>query len=147
MQLSYLGGFDRFQQEGVQYSPNYLQFEPADGFLGTAGQNNASSLQTNSGMNAVWTWSPANKYVTSFTTSVGGSYERQKQDVYRIRGRGLLPTRRTAAGAQDIATVDDRSEFRDQSYYVNEQMLLLDEKLAVNAGFRADRSSANGERP
>ncbi len=146
VQLSYLGGFDRFQQEGVQYSPNYLQFEPADGFLGTAGQNNASSLQTNSGMNAVWTWSPANKYVTSFTTSVGGSYERQKQDVYRIRGRGLLPTRRTAAGAQDIATVDDRSEFRDQSYYVNEQMLLLDEKLAVNAGFRADRSSANGER-
>ena len=146
VQLSYLGGFDRFQQEGVQYSPNYLQFEPADGFLGTAGQNNASSLQTNSGMNAVWTWSPANKYVTSFTTSVGGSYERQKQDVYRIRGRGLLPTRRTAAGSQDIATVDDRSEFRDQSYYVNEQMLLLDEKLAVNAGFRADRSSANGER-
>jgi TonB-linked SusC/RagA family outer membrane protein len=146
VQLSYLGGFDRFQQEGVQYSPNYLQFEPADGFLGTAGQNNASSLQTNSGMNAVWTWSPSNKYVTSLTTSIGGSYERQKQDVYRIRGRGLLPTRRTAAGAQDIATVDDRSEFRDQSYYVNEQMLLLDEKLALNAGFRADRSSANGDR-
>jgi hypothetical protein len=42
-----LTGVDRFQQEGVQYSPNYLQFEPADGFLGTAGQNNVSSLQTN----------------------------------------------------------------------------------------------------
>ncbi len=146
VQLSMLNGVDRYQQEGVQYSPNYLQFEPADGFLGTAGQNNVSSLQTNTGVNAVWTWTPATSLITSFTTSVGGSYERQAQSVYRIRGRGLLPTRRTAAGAADIATEDTRTEFRDQSYYVNEQMLLLDEKLALNAGLRADRSSANGDR-
>jgi len=146
VQLSMLSGFDRFQQEGVQYSPNFLQFEPSDGFLGTASQNNVSSLQTNTGVNAVWTWTPANELITSFTTSVGGSYERQKVDIYRIRGRGLLPTRRIAAGATDIATEDTRSEFRDQSYYVNEQVLLLDEKLALNAGFRADRSSANGDR-
>lgn len=146
VQVSTLMGFDRFQQEGVQYSPNYLQFEPADGFLGTAGQNNVSSLQTNAGVNAVWTWTPGNSIFTSFTTSVGGTYERQKQDVYRIRGRGLLPTRKTAANAQDVATEDTRTEFRDQSYYVNEQALLFGEKLALNAGFRADRSSANGER-
>lgn len=146
VQISSLTGVDRFQQEGVQYSPNYLQFEPADGFLGTAGQNNVSSLQTNAGLNAVWTWTPASKLVTSFTTSVGGTYERQKQEIYRIRGRGLLPTRRIAAGAQDIATEDTRTEFRDQSYYVNEQVLLLDEKMALNVGFRADRSSANGDR-
>lgn len=146
VQVSTLMGYDRFQQEGVQYSPNFLQFEPADGFLGTAGQNNVSSLQTNAGVNAVWTWTPGNSIFTSFTTSVGGTYERQKQDVYRIRGRGLLPTRRTAAGAQDVATEDLRTEFRDQSYYVNEQALLFNEKLALNAGFRADRSSANGDR-
>ena len=146
VQLSMLNGFDRFQQEGVQYSPNYLQFEAADGFLGTASQNNVSSLQVNTGVNAVWTWTPATSLITSVTTSVGGSYERQKQDIYRIRGRGLLPTRRIAAGAADIATEDTRNEFRDQSYYVNEQLLLLDEKLALNAGFRADRSSANGDR-
>lgn len=146
VQVSTLLGFDRFQQEGVQYSPNFLQFEPADGFLGTAGQNNVSSLQTNSGLNAVWTWTPAASWLTSLTTSVGGTYERQKQEVYRIRGRGLLPTRRSAADAQDIATEDTRTEFRDQSYYVNEQALLFNEKLALNAGFRADRSSANGDR-
>ncbi|MBL0939928.1 MAG: SusC/RagA family TonB-linked outer membrane protein [Gemmatimonadaceae bacterium] len=146
VQISSLMGFDRFQQEGVQYSPNYLQFESADGFLGTAGQNNTSSLQANSGLNAVWTWTPANALVTSFTTSVGGTYERQKVDTYRIRGRGLLPTARVAQGATDIAWEDIRNEFRDQSYYVNEQALLLDEKLALNVGFRADRSSANGDR-
>lgn len=146
VQLSFLSGFDRFQQEGQQYSPNYLQYESADGFLGTAAQVNVSSLQTNNGANAVWTWTPGSSLITSITTSVGGSYERQKTDQYTIRGRGLLPTVQVAAGATDIATVDIRQEFRDQSYYVNEQLLLLDEKLALNAGMRADRSSANGDR-
>lgn len=146
IQISTLAGADRFQQEGTQYSPNYLQFEPADGFLGTAGQNNVSSLQTNAGVNAVWTWTPSNDLVTSFTTSMGGTYERQKVDVYRLRGRGLLPTAKVAQGAADIAIEDGRTEFRDQSLYLNEQVLLLNEKLALNAGFRADRSSANGDR-
>jgi TonB-linked SusC/RagA family outer membrane protein len=146
LQLSFLGGFDRFQQEGTQYSPNFLQFEPADGFLGTASQNNASSYQVNQGVNAVWTWTPSLRFLTSATTSFGGTFEKQKLHVYRIRGRGLLPTRRIAAGAADLLTEDTRTEFRDQSYYLNEQLLLFDEKLALNAGFRADRSSANGDR-
>jgi TonB-dependent starch-binding outer membrane protein SusC len=137
---------DRFQQEGWQYSPNYLQFEAADGFLGTSNQVNASSFQMNQGVNGVWTYSPGNSWFTSFTTSVGGSYERQALNTYSIRGRGLLPTRKVAVGAQDIAVTQGQTEFRDQSYYVNEQALLLDEKLAINAGFRADRSSANGDR-
>ena len=146
VQLSYLAGVDRFQQEGWQYAPNFMQFEPADGFLGTSNQVNASSLQMNQNVNAVWTYSPGNRWFTSFTTSVGGSYETQALNQYSLRGRGLLPTRKIALGAQDLAITQGITEFRDQSYYVNEQALLLDEKLAINAGFRADRSSANGDR-
>jgi TonB-linked SusC/RagA family outer membrane protein len=146
VQLSYLAGVDRFQQEGYQYSPNYLQFEPADGFLGTANQLNASSFQMNQGVNAVWTFTPGTKLFTSATTSIGGTYENQATNVYSLRGRGLLPTRKVALGAADLAITEGLAEFRDQSYYVNEQLLLLDEKLALNVGFRADRSSANGDR-
>ncbi len=146
VQLSYLAGMDRFQQEGYQYSPNYLQFEPADNFLGTANQLNASSFQMNQGVNAVWTYSAGNKWLTSLTTSVGGSYENQMTNVYSLRGRGLLPTVRVPLGAQDIAITNGRVEFRDQSYYVNLQALALEEKLAVNYGVRSDRSSANGNR-
>jgi outer membrane receptor protein involved in Fe transport len=101
----------------------------------------------NQGVNAVWTFSPSNNPVlTSLTSSVGGSYEIQQLTLYRIRGRGLLPTRKVPVGAQDIAVVDSTAEFRDQSYYVNEQALFLNEHLALNAGVRADRSSANGDR-
>jgi len=146
VQLSYLAGVDRFQQEGWQYAPNFMQFEPADGFLGTSNQVNASSFQMNQNVNAVWTYSPGNRWITSLTTSVGGSYETQALNQYSLRGRGLLPTRKIALGAQDLAITQGITEFRDQSYYVNEQALLLDEKLALNAGFRADRSSANGDR-
>ncbi|WP_337170842.1 SusC/RagA family TonB-linked outer membrane protein [Gemmatimonas aurantiaca] len=148
LQLSMLSGVDRFQQEGVVYSPNRMQFEPADGYNGTAAENNITSLQTNAGLNAVWTWTPGNSLFTSFTTSVGGTYERQYVSIYRIRGRGLIPGVRVTpnTGAQDLAVEDTRTEFRDQSLYVNEQALLLDEKLALNVGFRADRSSANGDR-
>src|SRR5262249_35834753 len=34
VEVHYIGGVDRFQFTGNQYSPNYLQFESADGFLG-----------------------------------------------------------------------------------------------------------------
>ena len=146
VQLSYLGGADRFQQEGYQYSPNYMQYEPQDGYLGTANQVNASSLQFNQGVNGVWTFTPGWSWLTSATTSVGGTYERQALNQYSLRGRGLLPTRQVVLGAQDLVITNGRNEFRDQSYYVNEQLLLLNEKLSVNAGMRADRSSANGDR-
>ncbi|MBU6366423.1 MAG: SusC/RagA family TonB-linked outer membrane protein [Gemmatimonadetes bacterium] len=146
VQLSYLAGVDRFQQEGYQYSPNYMQYEPADGFLGTANQLNASSYQFNHGVNAVWTYTPGWSWLTSATTSVGGTYENQKVNIYSLRGRGLLPTRKVPIGAQDLAVTNSVSEFRDQSYYLNEQLLLFSEKLSLNAGLRADRSSANGDR-
>ena len=146
VQLSFLSGMDRFQQEGYQYSPNYLQFEPADNFLGTANQLNASSFQMNQGVNAVWTYTAGNQWLTSLTSSVGGSYENQATNVYSLRGRGLLPTVKVPLGAQDLAITNNRVEFRDQSYYVNFQLLGLEEKLSVNYGVRSDRSSANGDR-
>jgi len=146
VQFSYLGGVDRFQQEGYQYSPNYLQYEPADNFLGTANQVNVSSFQQNQGLNAVWTYTQGNRWLTSVTTSVGGSYETQSLNQYSLRGRGLLPTVATPLNAQDLAITNQKVEFRDQSVYVNAQVLALEEKLALNYGVRADRSSANGDR-
>lgn len=146
VQLSFLAGIDRFQQEGYQYSPNFLQYEPADNFLGTANQLNASVFQMNQGVNAVWTYTMGNKWLTSATTSVGGSYENQATNTYSLRGRGLLPTVQVPLGATDLAITNARQEFRDQSYYANEQILGLEEKLAINVGVRADRSSANGDR-
>jgi len=146
VQFTYIGGVDRFQFEGTQYSPNYMQYEAADGFLGTSQINNSDSRNINQSVNAVWTYSPGFRFLNSAQTSVGGTYETQYQHTYLIRQRGLTPTRQVATGGTDIATNDFLNEFRDQSRYVNEQIIAFDEKLAVSAGIRADRGSANGDR-
>ncbi len=148
VQLAYIAGLDRFQQEGTVYSPNFLQFEPRDGFLGTAQKVNASSRQVNQSANVVWTFTPgANRWINSAQTSVGGTAESQQLVTYNMRTRGILPGRSIVPNTYgDVAIANGVTEFRDQSYYVNEQVLGLGEKLSVAAGFRADRSSANGDR-
>jgi len=146
VQLTYIGGVDRFQFEGNQYSPNFMQYEPADGFLGTSQINTTPSRNINQSLNGVWTFSPGYKWFNSAQTSVGGTYETQRQRTYFVRERGLTPTRQVANGGTDILTTDQVTEFRDQSHYVNEQIIAFDEKLAITAGVRADRGSANGDR-
>ena len=146
LQLTYIGGVDRFQLSGQQYSPNYLQYEPADGFLGTSQIVSFESRFVNQGINVVWTFNPGWRWFNSAQSSAGGTYETQLTNNYVIRQRGLTPTRQTPTNGTDIATSDNVTEFRDQSRYFNEQIIALDEKLALSAGVRADRGSANGDR-
>ena len=144
--LSFIGGADRYQQEGFQYSPNFLQFEPADGFLGTSQVVNNDSRFINQSINAVWTFTPGWRFLNSAQTSVGGTDESQLVNRFNIRHRGLTPTRQVATNGSDIATNNIVEQFRDQSLYLNEQLIALDERLALSFGVRADRGSANGDR-
>ena len=146
LQLSYIGGVDRFQFEGNQYTPGFLQFEPADGYLGTSQILTNTSRFINQSVNGVWTFTPGWRWFNSAQTSFGGTYETQFIQSYNIRIRGLLPTRRVAVAGVDNSFGNSISEFRDQSRYINEQILLLDEKLSIAAGARQDRGTANGDR-
>jgi TonB-linked SusC/RagA family outer membrane protein len=146
VQLTYIGGVDRYQLEGTQYSPNFLQFEPADGFLGTSQISTDDSRFINQSLNGVWTYTPGWKWLNSAQTSVGGTIESQRLNQYLVRERGLTPTRQVATNGADIGTNDQVQQFLDQSKYFNEQIIALDEKLALAYGVRADRGSANGDR-
>jgi TonB-dependent starch-binding outer membrane protein SusC len=146
VQLTYIGGLDRFQFEGTQYAPNYLQFEPADGFAGTSNVGQTNSRFMNQSFNAVWTFSPGYTWFNSAQTSVGATRESQKTNRYSVRMRGLTPTRQVATNGLDIATDNRVEEFIDQARYLNEQIIALDEKLSLSFGVRADRGSVNGDR-
>lgn len=146
VQFTYIGGVDRYQLAGTTYSPNYLQFESADGFLGTSNIQSADSKFVNQSANAVWTYSPGFKFLNSAQTSVGGTLESQYLNSYNIDERGLLPSRQVPVGGTNINTSDAVTQFIDQSRYFNEQIIALDEKLALTYGVRADRGSANGDR-
>ncbi|HEX4684030.1 MAG TPA: SusC/RagA family TonB-linked outer membrane protein [Gemmatimonadaceae bacterium] len=143
--LSYVGGADHFVQQGTLLSPGYLQFEPADGFLGTMDQINSNNSQVNQSLNGVWTFSPRRFQLNSATTSVGVVDETSKLNTYEINDNGLVPAVETVASGQSYHLANAYTLFHDQAYYVQEQMLLHDELLSLNFGVRGDRSSANGD--
>jgi TonB-dependent SusC/RagA subfamily outer membrane receptor len=149
LQFTYIGGIDRFQFESNQYSPNYLQFEPADGFLGTAQVTNFDSKFFNQSFNGVWTFTPGRFRINSAQTSFGGTREAQTTNNYFVRTRGLTPTRQnvvTSATDIVIGPATQIQQFIDQSQYVNEQIIAFGERLSIAAGLRGDRGTVNGDR-
>jgi TonB-linked SusC/RagA family outer membrane protein len=141
------GGFDRAQVSGDIFSPSFVQYESptaTDGFSGRSVRTEANIFNYNMSLVANWAWQPLSS--VSFTTSGGGSYETQYNRVLRTRARGLLPGVEITNSGTILDLFDAVTEFRDQALFGNEQILALNARLAVTAGVRADRSSANGDR-
>src|SRR5262249_33552634 len=98
----------------------------------------------NTSLVANWSWQPASGI--SVTSAFGGSYENQYNRTVRTRARGLLPGVETTGSGTVLDFADNIVEVRDEAVFGNTQLLLLDDKLALTGGVRADRSSANGDR-
>jgi len=143
------GGVDRFDAGSKTYSPNNLQYEADDGFLGTATQGEALNTQFNSTLSAVHTYTPGSSgmlsFLTSATTSFGAQYEDRALNRFSIVARGLVPT--IDLINQGTPTIEQlRTAVRDKAFFANEELLLLEEKLSMSARVRAERSSVNGDR-
>lgn len=143
--VSAAGGVDRFDQQNNIYEPNFLQQEGRDGFFGRAAQGASGSRQMNGSLTGVLTWTPGGRLPFQARTSGGLSQEEQDLNTYFIQARGLLP------GLQNVdqgtrTTSQQRTRTVDQAVYAQEEILALDERLLLSAAFRADRSSANGNR-
>jgi TonB-dependent starch-binding outer membrane protein SusC len=145
--LTLTGGFDRAQVSGDIFSPSFLQYEsPAatDGFSGRSVRTEGNIFNYNLSTVADWGFQPG--HGISFTTAGGFAYETQRTRVVRTRSRGLLPGVETTNSGTVLDQSDNLSEFRDVALFGNEQILALDDRLALTGGIRADRSSANGDR-
>jgi TonB-linked SusC/RagA family outer membrane protein len=135
------GGIDRFSQEGQLYSPNYLQYEPQNGLLGTTAQRPVFAMNLNNQLAATYTYSGRG---FNATLSAGGSAEEQESNQLALRGQGLAPGLTVVnQGQQDLNQVYEF--FRDQAVFGNVQLNMFNERLNLLAGVRADRSSANGD--
>jgi TonB-linked SusC/RagA family outer membrane protein len=146
--LSANGGFDRFDAEGRVYTPNFLQFEPQDGLLGTAVQSEALSRSVGGSLNAVYTFTPSPggfiPFLNSATTSTGVQTDNQDLNRYSIQARGLIPTvSNIDQGVQQLTQT--RNRVRNQAYYVNEELLAFNERLSLSGRVRGERSSVNGD--
>jgi TonB-linked SusC/RagA family outer membrane protein len=137
-------GVDRFQQENSVLFPPELNFEPVDDRLpGTSLAGNSVVRNLNGGLNVVYNMRPAGTGITS-NTSAGISFEeRARNSVYVISRYLNAGQPNVDAGTQ--VRVRQRREFeRDRGYYVQEEAVLLDERLTLVGALRGEQSSVNG---
>lgn len=145
--LSASGGFDRVQISDDLFSPSFVQYESptaSDGFSGRAVRTEGNIFNYNLRVAGNWSFQPSSRI--SLTTTAGFDYETQYNRVTRTRARGLLPGVEIPTSGTLLDASDALANFRDDAFFFNEQILALNERLAIVGGIRADRSSANGDR-
>lgn len=137
------GGIDWFNQRNDIFSPPSLHFEDNDGLLGTKVVNNAENLQYNTNVNAVWDWSPSEG--TTWTTSTGFQFEFSDLESENVVGQNLTGGKDKVDAGTVIGLRQNRQKTEDFGFYLQEQLLTMDERLQLTAGIRFDQSSANAD--
>lgn len=137
-------GVDRFQQKNEIFSPPILQYEPNDGLPGTLIKGNASNLNLNSSVNLIHSFEPKSGDFM-FTTSVGAQYQNRDLRVERTTSQDLIAGQQKSDAATVISVYDQRTKVVDLGLYLQEEVQLLDERMLVTFGARADQSSNAGD--
>ena len=146
LRLSGTAGVDYFQQKNGLFFPPELQFEDDDGFPGTSLLSNSDNLNKTLTATAVHTYdlSRSNSDMT-FTTSAGVQYQTTDLDISRIESRGTTAGQPNVSSGFNVAVRQDRSRVEDLGFFLQEEVLMLNDRLLLTAGVRADQSSVNAD--
>ncbi len=137
-------GVDAFQQNNSLWTPNELFFERTQALPGSAIEGDGRSQLYNWNLNAIHTFRPSGRS-WSFSTSGGLQYEDRSLEVSRITTTNLVPGQRNVDQGTNTVVEDNLTEERTFALYAQEEVRLFDERLLLNAGLRAERSSMNGD--
>jgi TonB-dependent starch-binding outer membrane protein SusC len=135
-------GFDGFDQNNDVWTPNDLFFERPQALPGESIESGGRSLFYNWNLNALHTWT-----LSSLTalTSFGVQYEDRALKTYQIRTQNLLPGQRNVNQGTTITAQENLTAERTMAFYASEALRLFGDRLLVQAGARAERSSVNGD--
>jgi TonB-dependent starch-binding outer membrane protein SusC len=136
------GGVDFFNQENEILAPPEVQFEASAPDPGTSVLGNSDNLNLNGNLNLVHTFNPGS---FTATTSGGVQYEDRDLNISRIVTRNLIPGQGNVDAGSSSSVFETRQRVRDFGAYLQEELLLVDNRLLLTASVRADRSSANGD--
>lgn len=143
LRLNVAGGVDYFSQDNSFFSPPFMEYEDLDGELGTAGQSDGRNLNLNVNGNVVWDVALGED--AQSTAQVGVQYESSDLEVNRTFAENLIGGEQNVDQATTVLVEETREKVEDFGVFVQEELLLLDERLLLTAGARADRSSANAK--
>ncbi|HUR92550.1 MAG TPA: SusC/RagA family TonB-linked outer membrane protein [Gemmatimonadaceae bacterium] len=137
------GGLDAFQQNNDLWAPNELFSEIPQALPGTAIEGDGLSQFFNWNANLVHTFKPAGFW--SATTSAGIQYEDRRLQTSRITTSNLVPGQRNVGQGTITTGTENLSAERTIALYGQEEVRLFGERLLVQGGLRAEKSSVNGD--
>ena len=145
LQLIGVGGVDYFQQDNNLVSPPELQFENNDGQPGTVVLSKSSNRNLNAALNMTYRVnSSGNESGAEWTTSAGVQFEERRPFVTQILARTLLPGQESPQQTTSQSVTSKLEPVRDLGLFAQEEVLLINRRLLLTAGVRADRSSQYG---
>ncbi len=136
------GGLDVFDQRNDVWTPNELFFEQISALPGESVESGGRSLFYNWNLNGIHSWT-ADSW--SASTSFGVQYEDRRLTTFQIRTQNLLPGQRNVNRGTNITASENLERERTVAFYAQETLRLLQDRLLVQAGLRAERSSVNGD--
>lgn len=142
LQLIAYGGADLLNQRNNIYSPPELQFERISTTPGKAAVSNTQNLQGNINLNAVHTWTP--NVSVSVTSQIGSQYELRTLNQTRTSAENLLGGL-SVVTAGTVRDLDETRQRVEDFGLFGQTEVLLNERLLLTLGARADRSSNNGD--
>jgi len=138
-------GVDRFQQTNTLLFPPELYFEPLDdGLPGTSLKGFTESRNLSTGVNLVHSYKPDSNAFTA-TTSAGVQFEEREISSTYVTSRNLTAGQSNVDSGTQIKVSENRQLVRDRGYYLQEETLLLNERLTVVGALRVEQSSVNGD--
>jgi TonB-dependent starch-binding outer membrane protein SusC len=136
------GGLDVFDQRNDVWTPNELFFEQISALPGESVESGGRSLFYNWNLNGIHNWTAES---WSASTSFGVQYEDRRLTTFQIRTQNLLPGQRNVNRGTNISASENLERERTLAFYAQETIRLLQDRLLVQAGLRAERSSVNGD--
>ena len=144
LRIRFIGGADLVTQHDQLYAPPDLQVmsKITSGLPGVATVQNALANFLNYSINIIHHYAPSS--ALDATTSIGFVRERRTNNAPDIVSQNLLSGVNTPLAGTVTSIFYHRDAALDQSLYGQEQVLLLDQRLALGAGLTAERTTNDG---
>ena len=106
--------------------------------------SNSEVLSVNFNLNGVWRYSPTSG---SFNATTSGGFQWEKRDLKtsRITSRNLIPGLRNVDAGTNVQLRQQLGLVKEVGMYLQEEVLLMQDRLLLTAGIRADQNSNDAD--
>ena len=145
LHFRFIGGADLTTQHDQLYASPDLQVmrQISSGLPGVATVQNDVTNFLNYSINAIHHYTPSS--ALDATTSIGFVRERRTNNAPDIVSQNLISGVNSVQAGTVTNVFYSRDAAYDQSLYAQEQVLLLDQRLALGAGLTAERTTNDGD--